>query len=182
MEGPGRRVGYDDLTAIDWIFEYAKERQRQRVLYSNTSGIAGYFRQLADASQIWWVLIATGIAAGLVAAFIDVASDWLADLKGGVCGNVQQGGKFYLSKAFCCWGYSQLSQCKDWRSWGQHLGVSNAAGTWIVEFIAFVILSVSGFENATDCPLTCSRLYSLFALAFLYKITRYMRSIAVYPR
>jgi chloride channel 3/4/5 len=104
VEGPGRRVGYDNLTAIDWIFEYAKERQRQRVLMSNTSGISGSIRQLVDASQIWLVLIATGIAAGCLAAFIDVASDWLADLKAGVCRNVEHGGKFYLSKAFCCWG------------------------------------------------------------------------------
>jgi chloride channel 3/4/5 len=104
VEGPGRRVGYDNLTAIDWIFEYAKERQRQRVLMSNTNGISGSIRQLIDASQIWLVLIATGIAAGCLAAFIDVASDWLADLKAGVCRNVDHGGKFYLSRTFCCWG------------------------------------------------------------------------------
>jgi chloride channel 3/4/5 len=104
VEGPGRRVGYDDLTAIDWIFEYAKERQRQRVLYSSTSGIAGYILQIADASQIWLVLIATGIAAGALAAFIDIASDWLADLKAGVCRNVEEGGTFYLNRSFCCWG------------------------------------------------------------------------------
>ena len=38
IEGPGRRVGYDDLTAIDWVFEYAKERQRLRYLYTGSSG------------------------------------------------------------------------------------------------------------------------------------------------
>jgi chloride channel 3/4/5 len=98
-------VGYDDLTAIDWIFEYAKERQRLRVLYSSTTGLSGYLRQLVDASHIWFVLIATGIAAGALAAFIDVASDWLGDLKSGVCGNVANGGTFYLNRSFCCWGY-----------------------------------------------------------------------------
>ncbi len=60
--------------------------------------------QIADASQIWGVLIATGIAAGTMAAFIDVAADWLGDIKAGVCGNVETGGKFYLNKGFCCWG------------------------------------------------------------------------------
>src|SRR6201986_4899556 len=105
VEGPGRRVGYDDLTAIDWIFEYAKERQRLRVLYSSTSGITGHILQIADASQIWAVLIATGIAAGAFAAFIDIASDWLGDIKAGVCGSVQEGGRFYLSRPFCCWGH-----------------------------------------------------------------------------
>ena len=53
VEGPGRRVGYDDLTAIDWIFEYTKERQRLRVLFSTTHGIFGYLRRLLDASHVW---------------------------------------------------------------------------------------------------------------------------------
>jgi chloride channel 3/4/5 len=106
VEGPGRRVGYDNLTAIDWIFEYAKERQRQRILQSSNNGLSGYLVQLGDASQIWAILIATGLAAGLFAAFIDIASDWLGDLKAGVCSNVESGGQFYLSKPFCCWGHN----------------------------------------------------------------------------
>ena len=106
VEGPGRRVGYDDLTAIDWIFEYAKERQRLRFLYSSSTGILRYIRQLADASQIWLILIAAGIASGTVAAFIDIASDWLGDLKTGYCSNVDGDGRFYLNKNFCCWGLS----------------------------------------------------------------------------
>ncbi|KAK5007839.1 hypothetical protein LTR28_004774, partial [Elasticomyces elasticus] len=105
VEGPGRRVGYDDLTAIDWIFEYAKERQRLRVLYSNAVGLLGYVRRLADASQIWLILMATGIATGAIAAGIDMASDWLGDLKTGYCHSVDGDGRFYLNKVFCCWGY-----------------------------------------------------------------------------
>lgn len=103
-EGPGRRVGYEDLTAIDWIFEYAKERQRVRVLYSSTTGALGQLLRLLDASQIWLVLVCTGIVTGAVAAMIDVVSDWLGDLKQGVCRAGQGGGKFYLNKTFCCWG------------------------------------------------------------------------------
>ena len=104
VEGPGRRVGYEDLTAIDWIFEYAKERQRLRSLAANATGLLGYARQLADSSQVWIILILTGIAVGTLAAGIDVASDWLGDLKSGYCSNVAFGGKFYLNKNFCCWG------------------------------------------------------------------------------
>jgi chloride channel 3/4/5 len=105
VEGPGRRVGYDDLTAIDWIFEYTKERQRLRVLYSSTPGFVGYLRQLLDASHVWLVLIFTGIAVGILAACIDVASDWLGDIKTGYCKKGDGGGKFYLNKSFCCWGH-----------------------------------------------------------------------------
>lgn len=102
-------MGYDDLTAIDWIFEYSKERQRLRVLRSNTAGLVGYLRQLADNSQIWWILIATGILVGAIAAGIDVTSDWLGDLKTGYCSNQSSGGKFYLNKVFCCWGHEGQS-------------------------------------------------------------------------
>lgn len=109
VEGPGRRVGYDDLTAIDWIFEYTKERQRLRVLFSTTHGLMGYFRQLLDASHVWIVLIITGIAVGVLAAAINIASDWLGDLKFGFCNKGEQGGQFYLNKAFCCWGHDGLS-------------------------------------------------------------------------
>jgi chloride channel 3/4/5 len=135
-------VGYDDLTAIDWIFEYAKERQRLRVLKASASGLIGQLRQFADHAQIWVVLIATGIAAGLVAAFIDVASDWLADLKGGVCGNVKYGGRFYLNQAFCCWGADRLEQCVDWRSWGALMGIKSVGGVYVVGYIFFLVLSV----------------------------------------
>jgi chloride channel 3/4/5 len=142
VEGPGRRVGYDDLTAIDWIFEYAKERQRLRYLYSGASGILGYFKQLADASQIWLILIAAGILSGGIAAFIDVASDWLGDMKTGYCKNVSGDGKFYLNKGFCCWGYTELSQCEDWHPWASALGITSKGGGWIVEYIFFIAFSV----------------------------------------
>lgn len=92
------------MTAIDWIFEYTKERQRLRVLYSSATGIMGYLQKLADASYIWFVLVGTGVAAGVLAASIDVASDWLGDLKAGFCSHGPGGGKFYLNRAFCCWG------------------------------------------------------------------------------
>ena len=143
VEGPGRRVGYDNLTAIDWIYEYAKERQRLRVLYSNTAGIMGHIRQIHDASQIWIVLILAGIASGIVAAFIDISSDWLADLKTGYCSNVSTGGKFYLSRSFCCFGYNELAQCEDWQLWSMALGIRAKGGAYIVNYIVFTVFSVS---------------------------------------
>lgn len=104
LEGPGRRVAYDDLTAIDWIFEYTKERLRLRLLNSGAQGIFGYAQQLFDASQIWLILIGTGLASGVIAAGIDLASSWLSDLKTGYCQAGAGGGRFYLNRSFCCWG------------------------------------------------------------------------------
>ncbi|KAL0263077.1 chloride channel [Diplodia seriata] len=142
VEGPGRRVGYDDLTAIDWIFEYAKERQRLRLLYAGASGVLGQLKQIGDASQIWIVLILTGLASGIVSACIDVVSDWLGDLKTGFCQNEGGDGKFYLHRNFCCWGYDELAQCADWHPWSSALGATSKAGSYIVEYLFFVVFSV----------------------------------------
>jgi chloride channel 3/4/5 len=142
-EGPGRRVGYEDLTAIDWIFEYTKERQRQRVLASGATGLVGYVRQLLDASQVWVVLVLTGLATGAVAAGIDIVSDWLGDLKAGYCSPGPDGGAFYLNKGFCCFGYDEGAHCVGWTPWAAALGVTSGLGKWFVEYFFFVGLSVS---------------------------------------
>ncbi|KAI4250594.1 MAG: hypothetical protein L6R40_000194 [Gallowayella cf. fulva] len=142
LEGPGRRVGYDDLTAIDWIFEYTKERQRLRFLYSQATGLLGNAQQLLDASQIWIVLVLTGLAAGILAAGIDIVSDWLGDLKTGYCKPGAGGGHFYLNKGFCCWGHEEWSQCQGWTPWGAALRVRSTPGIFVVEYIFFVLFSV----------------------------------------
>lgn len=123
VEGPGRRVGYDDLTAIDWIFEYTKERQRKRLLYSSGQGLIGHIRRLLDAGKVWFVLIATGIAVGIIAAAIDVASNWLGDIKTGFCANGPGGGRFYLNRKFCCWGHEGEFVLDPWR-YGRFLTLS----------------------------------------------------------
>lgn len=146
VEGPGRRVGYEDLTAIDWIFEYTKERQRLRVLYSSATGVIGYVQQLLDSSQVWIILVLTGIAVGAIAAGIDVVSDWLGDLKGGYCSASTDGGAFYLNRAFCCWGYDQGDKCIGWRPWAVALGVTSGAGKWLIEYFFFLCSSV-GFMS-----------------------------------
>jgi chloride channel 3/4/5 len=180
-EGPGRRVGYDNHTAIDWIFEYAKERARQRVLIANTSGISGYLIQIADASQIWLVLIVTGIAAGALAGFIGIASDWLGDLKGGVCGNVSEGGVFYLSKTFCCWGHDELASCTDWSTWSDMMHVSSKAGSWIIEYIVFIMFSVSTLKIAADFA-DIPRFYLLHVQQSWSESILSMRNTAVFQR
>lgn len=148
-EGPGRRVGYEDMTAIDWIFEYTKERQRLRILYSNATGLIGYARQFLDASQVWVILILTGLAAGAFAAAIDIVTDWLADLKTGYCSAGVDGGHFYLNKYFCCYGYDEFAQCRDWVSWSHALHITSAGGKWFIEYLFFIIFSVS---YATSYP------------------------------
>ncbi|KAI1195557.1 chloride channel [Nemania serpens] len=143
VEGPGRRVGYEDLTAIDWIFEYTKERQRLRVLYSSATGFIGHVQQLADASQVWIVLVLTGLAVGTVAAGIAVVSNWLGDVKTGYCSSGPDGGAFYLNKQFCCLGYDQGANCLGWKPWAAALGIGSAAGKWFIEYFFFLLFSIT---------------------------------------
>ncbi|KAF3482736.1 chloride channel protein 3 [Arthroderma uncinatum] len=142
IEGPGRRVGYDNLTAIDWIFEYTKERQRIRHLNSNNPGLLGTFRHLLDASKVWLVLVMTGLAVGLLAGCIDIASRWLADIKVGYCRSGAEGGKFYLNRSFCCWGYEDPADCLHWIRWQNAFHIHSKVGGFIAEYTVFILYSI----------------------------------------
>lgn len=108
-----------------------------------------YVKRLADASQIWLILVATGILSGGIAAFIDVVSGWLGDLKTGYCSHGPEDGRFYLNKGFCCWGYTEYSQCQGWHPWSAALGATAMGSSWIVEYIVFILFSV-GSASASD--------------------------------
>lgn len=196
VEGPGRRVGYDDLTAIDWIFEYTKERQRKRLLYASGQGILGHLRQLLDASYVWIVLIATGVAVGILAASIDIATNWLGDIKTGYCKQGQGGGKFYLNRGFCCWGHEGViaptrnscvsnqtnglpvdsSECLDWTPWRKAFSIQSSGGGYMAEYTLFVIFSVRKFR--TISRLCSSVIQAIFAVSASFLV----RSYAIYAR
>lgn len=154
MEGPGQRVGYDDLTAIDWIYEYTKERQRLRRLATLNSGVVGQLRQLFEVSQVWLVLVATGISVACVAAGINIASDWLSDIKSGYCKKGTGGGQFYLNKQFCCWGHDDLTQCQDWTPWPAALGIGQAGGQYVTSYVFFIAFAVCWSPLLTRLKLT----------------------------
>lgn len=135
-------MGYDDLTAIDWIYEYTKERHRLRKLLSSNHGLVGNLRQLFDASHIWLVLVATGISVGCLAAAINIASDWLGDIKTGYCKKGVDGGQFYLNKQFCCWGHDEYAQCQDWTPWPVAMGVGRTGGQYVISYIFYILFSV----------------------------------------
>jgi len=143
IETQGRRVGYENLSAIDWIFEYTKERQRLRRLFATSSGWSGIIRQLLDNSHAWIVLVVTGLLVGLVAAFINIASDWLGDIKTGYCKDTATSTQFYLSKQFCCWGHDELSQCREWTPWRRALKIESLGGAYIVEYVFFVLYATA---------------------------------------
>ena len=141
IESHGKRVGYENLSAIDWTFEYTKERQRLRRLIATSSGISGTAKQLLDSSHVWIVLVMTGLMVGVLAALINIASDWLADIKTGYCRDTATESQFYLSKQFCCWGHDEFSKCQNWTPWRKALSIENLGGAYVVEFVFFVILA-----------------------------------------
>lgn len=143
VEGAGvRRVGYDDLTAIDWIFEYAKERQRVKRILAGAHGFTRTIKQLVDDSHVWTVLVLTGVLVGFIAAGISIVSDWLGDIKQGYCKTGADGGQFYLSRQFCCWGHETSTQCSDWTPWREALGIANAGLGYTIEYFLFVAFAV----------------------------------------
>ena len=52
-----------------------------------------------DAAQGWIVVTIIGAAIGLNAAFLNIVTEWLSDIKMGYCTTA-----FYLNENFCCWG------------------------------------------------------------------------------
>ena len=86
--------------------------------------------------------MASGISVGCVAALINIASDWLGDIKTGYCKKGLGGGDFYLNKQFCCWGHDEFAQCQDWTPWPEALGIRPRAGQFVIGYIFFIVFAV----------------------------------------
>ncbi len=112
---------------------------------ANLNSVVRY--QFYDAVQSWLVLLVVGFCIGLVAACLDIASDWSNDVKFGMC---KRG--FWIPRHMCCpYANAQLhaipyqqphiptilqppaphtlfmccrdsptiSECSQWMTWGQ---------------------------------------------------------------
>lgn len=99
---------YEDFTTIDWVQDAVNEQARRRVHRTQGSGFwdrEGTFgwrrkvRESYDAGQAWLVVTIVGVAIGLNSAFLNIVTEWLADIKLGYCTTA-----FYLNEQFCCWG------------------------------------------------------------------------------
>ncbi|KAG9067227.1 hypothetical protein KI688_012009 [Linnemannia hyalina] len=128
VEGTGMRVAYDDFTTIDWIHDFAQERQRTRKLHRQP-GVAGQIAVIYDWVQGWIVVLAVGIAAGIVAGGSDIASQWLGDIKEGYCDTA-----FYLNRNFCCWGLDETDTCTEWVPWN--------SATFVVGYIFYIMFAL----------------------------------------
>lgn len=98
---------FDDFTTIDWMDDELEEH-RQRLAKKRPA--ASVKEQILQSTRTWLVLVAMGIAIGVIAACLNIITAWLAWLRLGYCSS-----NFYLSRAFCCW--DQGENCLNWNSW-----------------------------------------------------------------
>ncbi|KAH6856400.1 chloride channel [Chaetomium sp. MPI-CAGE-AT-0009] len=109
---------YEDFTTIDWVQDAAREQLRRKARRKRQAGLYGAgqsdwrqrIREAYDAAQGWIVVTIIGAAIGLNAGFLNIITEWLADIKLGYCST-----KFYLNEDFCCWG--EENGCADWHQW-----------------------------------------------------------------
>jgi chloride channel 3/4/5 len=112
---------YEDFTTIDWVQDAAREqlrrkaRRNRQALGRREKGKRSRFRRTVaeayDAGQAWIVVTLVGAAIGLNAAFLNIVTEWLSDIKLGYCTTA-----FYLNESFCCWGAE--GGCSEWKRWG----------------------------------------------------------------
>lgn len=119
---------YEDFTTIDWIQDAARESLRRKARRQERAnplalvpsgraflgrGHGIWRRKIAeayDAGHAWIVVTLVGAAIGLNAAFLNIVTEWLSDIKLGHCTTA-----FYLNESFCCWGAE--SGCPEWKRW-----------------------------------------------------------------
>ena len=142
---------YEDFTTIDWVQDAAREQLRRRArrkedaCSSEANGAFAWRRkiwQLYDAGQAWIVVTLVGAAIGLNAAFLNIITEWLSDVKLGYCTTA-----FYLNEQFCCWGEDNgtsfyIAQgsimlmregCNDWHRW---------SSIWPANYFLYFLFSV----------------------------------------
>lgn len=98
---------YEDFTTIDWVQDAAREQARRKVKARRAAGLFEHGQttwrhrvwESYDAAQGWIVVTIIGAAIGLNAAFLNIVTEWLSDIKMGHCKTA-----FYLNENFCCWG------------------------------------------------------------------------------
>ncbi|KAL5601146.1 hypothetical protein BROUX41_005951 [Berkeleyomyces rouxiae] len=134
---------YEDFTTIDWVqdaaHEHARREARKQQLngWRNNNGKVGWKYRLYEsyeAGQVWIVVTLIGTAIGMIAAIINIVSEWLSDIKIGHCKTA-----FYLNEEFCCWG--EDNGCEAWVHWSGFTLINYLIYTLIA--MAFALASAS---------------------------------------
>uniref|UniRef100_A0A8C5FF39 Chloride channel protein n=1 Tax=Gadus morhua TaxID=8049 RepID=A0A8C5FF39_GADMO len=146
LEEPIPGVGtYDDFHTIDWVREKCKDRERHRKINSKKKESSWEFsKSVYDAWSGWLVVTLTGLASGALAGLIDIAADWLNDLKEGVCLSAM-----WFNHEQCCWTsnettFAERDKCPQWKSWAELiLGQAEGPGSYIMNYFMYIYWALS---------------------------------------
>ncbi|KAJ2725139.1 glycerol ethanol, ferric requiring protein [Coemansia sp. Benny D115] len=131
---------FSEFTTVDWMDDSAKERRRQQ---QTRWGMMGYAEMLYDSAVSWIVVLVVGVLIGVNTAMISIATEWLSDVKLGVCST-----GWWLNQKFCCWedtSSGEAGMCAEWLTWDQAVFGTQVA---VVRWFAFV---ATGTLIATVC-------------------------------
>ncbi|XP_023681177.1 H(+)/Cl(-) exchange transporter 3 isoform X4 [Paramormyrops kingsleyae] len=146
LDEPIPGVGtYDDFHTIDWVREKCKDRERHRKINSKKKESAWEFvKSLYDAWSGWLVVTLTGLAAGALAGLIDIAADWMNDLKEGVCLS-----SLWFNHEQCCWAsnettFAERDKCPQWKTWAELiLGQAEGPGSYIMNYFMYTFWALT---------------------------------------
>uniref|UniRef100_A0A8C9JQE8 Chloride channel protein n=1 Tax=Panthera tigris altaica TaxID=74533 RepID=A0A8C9JQE8_PANTA len=155
LDEPFPDVGtYEDFHTIDWLREKSRDTDRHRKITSKSKeSIWEFIKSLLDAWSGWVVMLLIGLLAGTLAGVIDLAVDWMTDLKEGVCLSA-----FWYSHEQCCWTSNETTfedrdKCPLWQKWSELLvnqsevrfwgGSWLGAATGILKSHTFSVLSMT---------------------------------------
>uniref|UniRef100_A0A8C7QTC7 Chloride channel protein n=1 Tax=Oncorhynchus mykiss TaxID=8022 RepID=A0A8C7QTC7_ONCMY len=142
LDEPFPDVGtYEDFHTIDWLREKSRDTDRHRKI--TTKSKESYWeliKSLLDAWSGWVVMLLIGMLTGTLAGVIDLAVDWMTDLKEGVCLSA-----FYYSHEQCCWTSNETTfddrdKCPQWQKWAELMtGHSEGAGAYVLNYFLYVL-------------------------------------------
>uniref|UniRef100_A0A4W3GV10 Chloride channel protein n=1 Tax=Callorhinchus milii TaxID=7868 RepID=A0A4W3GV10_CALMI len=146
LDEPIPGVGtYDDFHTIDWVREKCKDRERHRKITSKKrESVWEFIKSLYDAWSGWLVVTMTGLASGALAGLIDIAADWMTDMKEGICLNAM-----WFNHEQCCWGsneptFEARNKCPQWKTWAELIiGQADGPGSYIMNYIMYIFWALS---------------------------------------
>uniref|UniRef100_A0A668AG38 Chloride channel protein n=1 Tax=Myripristis murdjan TaxID=586833 RepID=A0A668AG38_9TELE len=142
LDEPFPDVGtYEDFHTIDWLREKSRDTDRHRKITSKSKeSIWELIKSLLDAWSGWVVMLLIGLLSGTLAGVIDLAVDWMTDLKEGVCLSA-----FWYSHEQCCWTSNETTfddrdKCPQWQKWAELMtGHAEGAGAYVLNYFLYIL-------------------------------------------
>ena len=120
VEDSSIRTHYDDFHTIDWLKDLARDRFRHRVIQKKRK--ENFLQRLVTLHDAWsgWICVfLVGLSSGLAAGMVDIGTNWMTNIKDGICLNA-----FWLNKPQCCWASKNVTydannnpRCPEWFTW-----------------------------------------------------------------